>query len=278
MRKNRPAYCHKFADASGIWSITRNKDIKAIYSNPKIFSSTKGVLLRSIHQGDDPGGNLTLALTDPPRHTQLRAIMSRWFSMGYLRSLEEMLRMKTRTFLSQAIQHKKCDFTNDISARLTMFITCYIFGIPEKDHDNIFHWVHESFDRGTSLASHRELMIYFCELLEEKKSHPKDDLASAIVNGIASGVPLTEKEILLNFDNVMGATENAGLSISTGILAFLKNPESWEMLSKNRNLLNSAIEEVLRWASSASHSMRTVMESSTINNIKFIAGLSLIHI
>jgi cytochrome P450 len=68
---------------------------------------------------------------------------------------------------------------------------------------------------------------------------------------------LTETEILLNFENLVGATENAGLSMATGMLALLEHPDEWRRLREDRSLLPTAIEELLRWASSATHSMRT---------------------
>lgn len=272
MRNNIPIYWHDPTHLPGFWSVTRYKDVKAIYANPQVFSSAKGVLLRPAHLGVDPGGGLTLALTDPPKHKKLRDLMKGWFSVEYAKSLEEIVQDKIRVLLHKAAKKTFCNFSSDIASPLTLFVTCHILGIPAKNHDDILHWTHEAFSAGQPLAAHKEFMLFFCEFMEYKKANPADDLASAIVHGMIDDRPFAEKEIILNFENLVGATENAGLSISSGILAFIQRPQNWALLKNNTKLMKTAIEEVLRWASSASHSMRTVTEEITINNIRFRAG------
>lgn len=274
MRQHQPVYWHPPAQFPGFWSITRYEDIRTVYRHPELFSSARGVLLRPTQAGDDPGSGLTLALTDPPRHKQLRSMMTQWFSMQYARSLEDAIRTKVQTLLSQAIECSQCDFAHEMSARLTLYVTCHILGVPEQDQDDVLRWTYEAFNKGQSIAAHRELMLYFCELIAYKRAraHPADDLASAIVHGTANGQGLTEEEILLNFENLIGATENAGLSLSSGIRAFLEFPETWTQLNERRELITSAIEEVLRWASSASHSMRTVTEPVMLHEQRLKAG------
>lgn len=272
MRQHAPAYWHPPSNLPGFWSFTRYEDIHTIYSNPRIFSSARGVLLRPIQYGDDPGGGLTLALTDPPRHKQLRSIMAGWFTMRYAQSLEEWIRHKLRELLARGNEQDGFDFTQDITARLSLYVTCHILGVPESEHDNVFHWTHEAFESGRPLAAHHQFMLFFGDLMEWRMANPGEDLVSALVHGMADDELLAEDEILLNFENLVGATENAGLSMSGGILAFLEHPDSWCMLAQNRELLPSAIEEVLRWTSSATHSMRRVTEPTIVNHQQLETG------
>lgn len=272
MRHHAPVFWHPPSDLPGFWSFTRYKDIQTIYSNPQLFSSAKGVLLRAISAGEDPGGGITLALTDPPRHKQLRAIMSKWFTMRYAQSLEDLMKHKVNELITQALQQGHCNFTQDITAKFTLYMTCYLLGVPEEDQNKVFQWVQEAFESHKPLAAHYEFMLYFSVFMEQKIKHPSDDLASALTHGIAGEDLLAEDEILLNFENLIGATENAGLSMAGGLLAFLEHPETWNSLSSNRELLAPAIEEVLRWTSSATHSMRTVTEPTIVNGQQLEAG------
>lgn len=272
MRNNYPVYWHEPSDFPGFWSVTRHEDIREVYGNPDVFSSAKGVLLRPAKFGDDPGGGLTLALTDPPRHKQLRSIMADWFSLNYAKTLEEIIKKKIQELISKAIEKETCNFTSDLSSRLTLFVTCYILGIPTENHEDVLHWAHESFEKGMPLASHQEFMLYFCELMETKRSSSSNDLASAIVHGMIDDKRLAEEEILLNFENLIGATENAGLSISSGILALIEHPDSWKLLKSDRKLITLGTEEILRWASSASHSMRTVTKPYILNGTHLKPG------
>lgn len=272
MRKNEPLYWHEPSEFPGFWSVTRYEDIQTVYGNPQVFSSAKGVLLRPLQDGDDPGGGITLALTDPPRHKQLRSIMAKWFTMPYARSLENKITIKLRELINNCREKKEFNFSHDIASKLTLFVTCYVLGIPEADHETIFHWTNEAFEAAKPLASYNQFMLYFGDFMENKIVEPKDDLASAIVHSMIDDTLLAEEEILFNFENLIGATENAGLSMASGVLAFLEHPQSWDALRKNRELLSSTLEEVLRWASSATHSMRTTTQNTTINGKKIESG------
>ncbi|MFK7974066.1 MAG: cytochrome P450 [Rickettsiaceae bacterium] len=272
MRENCPIYKHCHDDFPTFYSITRYEDIKKVYQNHHLFSSKKGVLMRTLKQGEDPGSNLTLALTDPPKHRQLRNIAKSWFSASYVKSIESKVTEKIKSMLLAASSDGGCDFTQDITSPLTLSITCSILGVPESEHLNVLKWCHDAFTNGVSLINNKDFMIFMGEFMEYKRLHPENDLASAIIHGFIDDRNLTEREILLNFENLIGATENASLSLSSGILALIQNEESMVLLKKERELIPLAIEEMLRWASSASHSMRTVTEDTVFGGVKFEVG------
>ena len=91
-------------------------------------------------------------------------------------------------------------------------------------------------------------------------AEPTDDLLSSLVTGSVDGELLTEEGILFNLENLVGATENGRLALAGGLLALLDHPDQWRRLREDRGLMPTAIEEILRWTSSATHSMRTVTE------------------
>jgi cytochrome P450 len=272
MRQHAPIYWHPPSYLPGFWSLTRHEDVHAVYSNPQLFSSARGVLLRPLESGEDPGGGLTLALTDPPRHKQLRTVMIHWFTERYARSLQDSLRRKVREFLVGALEQGGCDFAQDIAPRVALHVTCHVLGVPHADHADVFRWTQEAFMAEKPLAAHRQFMLYMGELMEQRIKRPADDLTSALVEGGVGGELLSEHEILLNIENLIGATENAGLSMAGGVLAFLTYPGSWARLRENRELLTTAVEEVLRWTSSATHSMRTVTEPTEIRGQRLEGG------
>jgi cytochrome P450 len=272
MRENCPIYKHHHDDFPTFYSITRYEDVKKVYQNHDLFSSAKGVLLRTLKQGEDPGTNLTLALTDPPKHRQLRDVAKSWFSASYIKMIESRVTEKIKNMLSIAYSNGGCDFTQDITSPLTLSISCAILGVPDSEHHNVLRWCHDAFTKGISLISNNDFMIFMSEFMEYKKLQPGNDLASAIIHGHIEDRNLTEREVLLNFENLIGATENASLSLSSGVLALIQNEQNMVLLKKERGLMPLAIEEMLRWASSASHSMRTVKEKTILNGVKLEAG------
>ncbi|MET9252673.1 cytochrome P450 [Streptomyces sp. NPDC003717] len=271
MREFSSVHRHEAGELPAFWSLTRYEDIRAVYRDPGTFSSACGVLLRPARLGDDPGGGLTLALSDPPRHKELRSLMADWFSTRAVRGLEDSVRTAARTAVARALDQGGCDFV-DLAGRFSSSVICGIIGIPEADHEDIYRWCEEAFSAHTSLAAHPQLMEYFMELLYDRMAEPADDLVSALVNGTVHGELLSEHEVLLNCENLIGATENGRLALIGGMLAFLRHPDQWQRLRQDRGLLPGAVEEVVRWTSSATHSMRTATRPCTIRGRHIEAG------
>ncbi|MGC9669691.1 cytochrome P450 [Planosporangium sp. 12N6] len=272
MRHHAPVLRHPAGELPPFWSLTRYEDVRAAYRDPQTFSSRRGVLLRPADRGEDPGGGMTLALTDPPRHKQLRAVVADWFTTRSVRRLEESMRASVRAILARVCDEPVVDFVHDVAGRLSMYVIGSIMGVPDRDHENLFRWTNEAFEAGVSLAAHQELMHYFIDMMERRLTAPTDDLVSALLGGTLGGDLLTEEEVLLNCENIVGATENGRLAIAGGMEAFLRHPGQWRRLDADRSLLPSAIEEVLRWTSSATHSMRTATRDCTVRGRRIPAG------
>lgn len=256
MREHSPVHWHPPGEFPGFWSLTRYEDVRAVYRDPETFSSAHGVLLRPTRLGDDPGAGMTLALTDPPRHRALRSIVAEWFSERAVRSLRDEMRPVARAAVARGIERGECDFASDVASRLSLEVICQIIGVPPADRDAVYRWTNEMFHSGRPLAVHQQLMQYLIDLMERRFDEPCDDLMSALVTATVNGEFLTEEEILLNCENLLGATENAQLGLAGSVLAFLEHPDQWRRLREDRSLLPTAVEEVLRWTSSATHSMR----------------------
>ncbi|HUO38549.1 MAG TPA: cytochrome P450 [Mycobacterium sp.] len=272
MREHAPVYWNPPGELPGFWSVTRYDDVRNVYRNPRCFSSAHGVLLRPNKYGDDPGGGLTLALTDPPRHRELRALLLGSFSKRSAQELQSIMLATVRAVVARALQAGECDFAHDVAAYSSISLICRLLGSPASDHERVFRWTGEAFAAGKPLTAHQQLIGYFIDLMYERIEEPRHDAMTSLALGTVEGELLTEKEILLNVENLVGATENAGLSIASGMLAFLERPAQWERLRDNRDLLGTAVEEVLRWTSSATHSMRTVAESTKLRDRSLAVG------
>lgn len=271
MRATEPVSWHMVGEYPGFWSLTRYEDVKAAYLDPGTFSSAQGVLLRPVDAGADPGGGLTLALTDPPRHKQLRAIMADWFSARSVRALENTIAAATGVVLDRVLS-TDVDFAHDVAARLSLYVVGAIIGVDEDDREDVFRWTNEAFHASASLVTHQRLMAYFEELMYQRMIEPTGDLVSALVNETVNGKLLPEEEVLLNCENLIGATENGRLALIGGLDAFLQYPDQWAAVRDDRSLLPGAVEEILRWTSSAVHSMRTATRPVTVRGQQIGTG------
>jgi cytochrome P450 len=265
---NDPVRWQPSTDLPGYWILTKYDDVRAVYRDPVTFSSAGGILLRPEGHGADPGGGQTLALTDPPRHKQLRALVDDRFVLRSVRMLEPEMREVTHNVVMRAIERERCDFVAEIAARVPLQVICAMMGVPQPDTEQIFAWTSEAFGAGGALGrrlAHLNILEYFENLAAQRVKRPGNDLVSVLVTARIDGRKLTPDEVLLNCDNLLvGGTENTRIAASGGMLAFLQHPDEWRAVSQDRSLLPTAVEEVLRWTSTATHIMRTAVKPVVI--------------
>jgi cytochrome P450 len=276
LRKNDPVHWHPPAQLPGFWVLTRYDDVRAAYRDPATFSSAGGILLRPESYGGDPGGGRTLALTDPPHHRKLRALVDDWFSPRSVRALDAEMRDVARQVITQALERETCDFVTDIAARVPLYVICKMMGVPREEWEQLFTLTNDAFGAGDALErrlAHLEILQYFEDLANVRAKSPADDVVSVLAAAEIDGRKLTLDEILLNCDNLLvGGTENTRIATSGGMLAFLEHPDQWQTLSAEPALLRPAVEEVLRWTSTATHIMRTATRPVTLRGRRIEAG------
>ncbi|WP_225825338.1 cytochrome P450 [Streptomyces naphthomycinicus] len=276
LRAHQPVYWHEPTQYPGFWVLTRYDDIRAAYRDAAAFSSAQGILLRPESHGADPGGGRTLALTDAPRHRQLRGLVDGWFSLRSARAMEEDVQSVVRQVVDDALERGTCDFVTDVAARLPLYVICKMMGIPGADWEKLFTLTSDAFGAGDPLTrrlAHLDILGYFEALQADKAKNPADDLVSVLATASVDGERLSPDDVILNCDNLLvGGSENTRIATAGGMLAFLRRPDQWQLLSDSPELLPSAVEEVLRWTSTATHIMRTATRAVEIRGRRIAAG------
>ncbi|WP_330333156.1 cytochrome P450 [Streptomyces sp. NBC_00536] len=276
LRANDPVYWHPPTELPGFWALTRYEDIRTAYRDAETFSSARGILLRPAEHGADPGGGRTLALTDAPRHRQLRGLVDEWFSVRSIRALEHEMSDITKNIVDKALAQGSCDFVSDVAARVPLYVICKMMGVPESDWEYLYDLTSQAFAAGDPLErrfAHLNILGYFEELQAEKAARPGDDLVSVLATGSVDGERLSPDDVILNCDNLLvGGTENTRIAAAGGMLAFLEHPDQWQQLADDPALLPSAVEEVMRWTSTATHILRTATRRTEIHGKTIEAG------
>ncbi|GAA3627112.1 cytochrome P450 [Nonomuraea rosea] len=276
LRANAPVHWQPPSDLPGFWSLTRYDDVRTAYRDAETFSSAQGILLRPVEHGADPGGGRTLALTDPPRHRRLRALVDEWFAVRSIRGLEPEMRGITRGVVDRALDLGSVDFVADVAARVPLYVICQMMGVPESDWEHLYELTSQAFAAGDPLTrrfAHLEILGYFETLQAAKAADPGDDLVSVLATAVVDGERLSPDDVLLNCDNLLvGGTENTRIAAAGGMLAFMERPGQWQALAGDADLLPSAVEEVLRWTSTATHIMRTATRRAEIHGQSIEAG------
>ncbi|WP_051753440.1 cytochrome P450 [Streptosporangium amethystogenes] len=276
LRANEPVHWHPPTDLPAFWSLTRYEDVRTAYRDAETFSSAQGILLRPTDHGADPGGGRTLALTDPPRHRRLRGLVDEWFTVRSIRALEAEMKDIARRVVDQAVERGSCDFVAEIAARIPLYVICKMMGVPESDWQYLYNLTSQAFAAGDPLTrrfAHLDILGYFEKLHSEKVANPTDDLVSALATADTGDGRLSAEDFILNCDNLLvGGTENTRIAAAGGMLSLLRHPGQWRDLSENPDVLPSAIEEVLRWTSTATHIMRTATRPIEIHGKNIEAG------
>jgi cytochrome P450 len=277
LREHDPVHWHPpSVDYPGFWVLTKYDDVRAVYHDPATFSSAGGILLRPETYGNDPGGGRTLALTDPPKHRKLRALVDDWFAPRAIRLLDTEMREIAHDVVTRALERERCDFVAEIAARVPLYVIFTMLGVSRNDWERLLSLTNDAFGADNPAdrrGAHLEIMQYFEDLAVARAKSPADDLVSVLASAEIDGRKLTEDEVILNCDNLLvGGTENTRIAAAGGMLAFIQHPDQWQALSTDPELLHSAVEEVLRWTSSATHIMRTATATAAMHGRQIKAG------
>ncbi len=277
-------------DDSGYWSITRYQDALNVYRNPHTFSSERGIALNygltdEETMAQQAGFGQMLIVTDPPRHTRMRQIVNKRFTRAALAPHEPHVRAITAEILDAVAARGECDFVVDVAAKLPTAVICEMLGIPKADWDMMFTVANMSIGthdpeyqiEGDAYETGRQAQLncfnYFVNVISERRKNPGTDLVSALVNGEIDGQKLTDMEILFNcFLLIIGGQETTRNATSGGMLALIENPAQRDRLTRDRSLLPTAVEEVLRYTSPITHIMRTATQDIEMHGQQIKAG------
>ena len=280
LREHAPVHYHDRDGATPFWAITRYDDVKAVLRDPMTFSSAKGMALQPAVEPDDPmagfdigeiAGGQMLIMTDPPRHRGHRKVLVDRFTPLAIRALEPRVREITNKCLDEAAEAGEVDFVNDIAHRVPSSVTFDIMGVPEEDWARLAELEHQLItpdDADTpdglspvaaALGAQAEILAYFGPFAMERRANPGDDIISALTLGTVEGAPLSDMEVVLDaLLFIAGGLDTTRASASSGgLLGLLDNPDQEAALRKDPTMINTAVEEFVRWASPIVHVMRT---------------------
>jgi cytochrome P450 len=241
-----------------LWMIFDFEGVKRVLMEHDTFSSD---LSHAPGQGN-PGE--WFIFFDPPRHTKLRALISKAFTPRVVANLEPRIRELSRQLLDQTIERGQMDLSTDFSVPLPMLVITEMIGVPVADWPRYKRWsdailkLANTFSRdeeaATTLTEYRavtaEMRVFLPDLISQRRAARQDDLLTRLVEAEVDGERLTQEEIL-GFVQLLlvGGQETTANLINNAILCFIENPDQLARLRAAPDLLSSAIEEVLRYSS-----------------------------
>src|SRR5215472_16111732 len=283
LRREAPVYRHEQPGAPPFWAVTRYRDIVAVSRDWATYSSERrGALLMEMSEEVLATQRLMMLNMDPPRHTKLRSLVNKGFTPRMIAILTEPVRRVCDEIVGAVAGRGRCDFVTEIAAELPLQVIAELIGIPQADRHQVFEWSNTmvgSADpewRGSAEDAQNAAMsmyAYANELALQRKDSPRDDLVSVLMRAEVDGEQLTEMEFDLFFLLLaVAGNETTRNLISGGMLALIQHPDQRRRLLDDRSLLDTAVEEMLRWVTPVMQFQRTAQRDTEIAGVPIAEG------
>src|SRR4028118_1980793 len=291
MRSEDPVH---YCESGGYWILTRYRDIDAALHDERLSSDRTGLFINQLGSLDVKEIQNFLALAsnwmiekDPPEHTRLRKLANQGFTTRAIESWRSIIQNTTDQLLDKVQNHGGMDVVSDLGVPLPGVILPEIMGVPETDRGNLLEWTMDIVKifgaAGGSTIDIEELArkadkaaVQFSalirQLVEQRRRQPGTDMISLLSvayqeQGVNfEGLPSLCIQILIA--GLLTTTDQ----IANGVNALLSHPDQLQKLKKNPTLINSAVEEMIRFDTSTPFFFRIAKQDLTIGGKEIAAG------
>ena len=267
MRETQPVY---YNPQYRFWQVFGYEDVQRVLSDYTSFSSVFG----GGGERHDPLGSSLISM-DPPRHRQLRNLVTQAFTPRSVAQLSERITAIVNQLLEQVAATRRMDIIDDLAYPLPVIVIAELLGIPHADRERFKVWsdavVGATYPEDGDPQA--EMSEYFLDMIAQRSREPKDDLISALLDAQIDGQDLNQRE-LLGFCILLlvAGNETTTNLIGNAILCFDEHPEVMEQLRAEPALVPGAVEEVLRYRSPVQFMYRRTVANTTIRDQEIRAG------
>lgn len=276
LRESSPV---RYDESRSCWDIFRYEDVHRILKDPKTFSSVRKLAERE-----------TLLTSDPPRHTQMRAIVNKAFTPKVVNDLASHITSITNDLLDKIASSGQMDTVHDLATPLPVIVIAELLGVPPKDRHLFKDWsdilvkgpevnTDEAFRQVMTEKAQamKELNHYFATIVEERRQAPQEDLISLLLAAEIEGEKLSEEE-LLGFCILLLAAGNETTTnlITNAVRRLTEDQELQRQLRQQPELVTSFIEEVLRYYPPIQAIGRVVTQDVEIHGTPIKAGQQIV--
>jgi cholest-4-en-3-one 26-monooxygenase len=208
---------------------------------------------------------------DPPEHTKLRKIISSGFTPRRINDLAAHVKTRVDAVIDAYADQGECDLVRDIALWLPLHAIADLVGVPEDDRAQVFEWTELTFGFDPTVPvtermnAAMAMYAYADAMCAERRSHPRDDLMTVLLEADIDGDRLSDMQLASFFMLLQNAgSETTRNLITTGTLALLERPAQLERLRADFSLLPTAIEELLRFTTPVMSFVRTATRDSEV--------------
>jgi cytochrome P450 len=295
LRERFPVY----RSESNIWVVSRFDDVKAVQSNPTIFSSRPNPYegdsapadaelkpevverLMALAAGipvdmNEMASAKTIAAADPPQHTRMRRIVSRGFTPPRIKEMAAAINEIVERCLAGVGDLPSFDVVERLAVPLPVEMICHILGIARSEYGRAKSWS-DNFaaaagDNFNSPAERNEMMLttikefstYFVPLIEARRVEPRNDLVSAMVAAIDNESLSTVETLMVAITIMVAGNETSTNLIGNTVVELLTNPDQLKLLLDDPALLPNAVDEANRLTAPIQFAFREATEETEV--------------
>jgi cytochrome P450 len=275
------------------WLLSRYRDISTVERKgapftaaPRTFLTSRMAEERLERMLGKPYVLRGLLQMDDPDHAAYRAVAQPHFTPGALAAMEPWLEDWAEHIVSRiAGRSDAFDFTREIAVPFSIRGIMRMLGLPEADDELILKlsWgLTGPEDPVRRLADHPTTAIcragfgfqaYFDPVAADRRSCPRHDLSSVVANATVQGEPMPDYERFSYYAMIAtGGHDTIAFCLSGGMHALIEHPEQLARLRTDPSLIDTAIEEMLRWTTPGRHIVRTATEDVELGGQTIRAG------
>ena len=261
------------------WRLSRYQDVTRLLKDvPAGVRRTDGTRPGE----EDLGGNISqfMLQRDPPDHTRLRNLVSKAFTPRATTNLRPRAEVIVDELLSRVESAGEMDVIADLALPVPATLICELLGVPAEDRDLFTQWTADATHRllgplaapevmERAVAAGENLGVYFGGLIAERRTRLGDDLLSEMIRVEEGGDRLSGEELLIQAIGLLiaGFETTIGL-IGNGLNALIRHPEELAKLQRDPSLIETAVEECLRFDGPILVTVRILHEAAKFGEVE----------
>lgn len=275
----------------GIWLVTRYDDCLGLLRDERLSSDPTAselyqLMMPQMFRDSSPAAGMVpnlLLFMDPPDHTRLRRLVGAAFTRGAVEALRPRIGELASGILDRGREAGSLDVVADLAYPLPVTVIAELLGVPVSDQDRFGVWARDLIallgqDASPEMAERADAAVlafneYFTDLAEERRTEPREDLLTHLVEAEVDGETLTNDELLATcILLLLAGHETTANLIGIGTLNLLRHPDVLARLRDDPSLITTAVEELLRFDSPVQATARTTLEPIEIADKQIEAG------